>query len=88
MLHLLASKQAAGMSVLEEDFGHMRELQPIDWNECAAALVLILERPLAERGYSELVKFYEKYGMSENMETIQFLIKRIFHDNDPDIGEE
>ena len=85
---MLADKQASRVPILEKDFGNMRELRPIDWSECAAALVLILERPLAERGYSELVKFYEKYGMSENMETIQFLIKRIFHDNDSDIGEE
>lgn len=75
------------MPFLEEDFGDMRELRSVDWNECAAALVLILERPLAERGYSELVRFYEKYGMSENMETIQFLTKKVFNDNDSDIGE-
>jgi hypothetical protein len=74
------------MPVLEEDFRNMRELRSLDWGECAKALSLIFELPSAERGYSELLRFYEKYGMSDNMETIQFLIKKTFHDNDPDVG--
>lgn len=66
----------------------MRELRSIDWDACAEALSLIMERPGAERGYSELRDFYEKFGMLQNMETIDFLIKNAFHDNDSDIGKE
>lgn len=74
------------MSFLEKDSRYMPELRSIEWDDCLRAFSLIIENPMAEKGYSDLKNFYLKFGMNQNAETIGFLTKNRFYDHDPDFG--
>ena len=43
-----------------------------------SALVLILENPDSKKGYVELKRFYDKAGMSEESEAIEYLMNKRF----------
>lgn len=60
----------------------MPELRSIDWEKCAKAIVDIIERPFAEKGYHDLCNFYSSSGMQENFDSVDFLIKEKFHAHD------
>lgn len=60
----------------------------MNWASCLEALVSIIENPSAERGYERLRSFYEKTGMPDQMDALEFLIGNKFHADDSGIGKE
>jgi DNA-binding SARP family transcriptional activator len=62
-------------------------MRPVNWGRSIEALAMILERPFAERGYEQLMRYYEQAGMSGEAEAVGFLIKERFHADGSDASE-
>ncbi len=53
-----------------------------------SALAMVIENPMAERGYEILRRYYEDSGLSEEASAVGFLIQERFHADSSDSGEE
>jgi hypothetical protein len=62
-------------------------MQSVDWEAAIKAMSLILESPLAEKGYDDLAKFYASKGMKEEEDSIRFLLQEKINVNSSNIGE-
>lgn len=52
------------------------------WEESIKSLILILENPLAQKGYRELKKFYINCGRQAEADAIQSLMDKRFGNAD------
>ena len=59
----------------------------MSWADVESCLVFLLENPLVERGYEELRKKYEYFGMKEDAEAVGLLIRERFHADRTDSDE-
>jgi|LakMenE18May11ns_1017448.scaffolds.fasta_scaffold9510799_2 hypothetical protein len=54
-----------------------------NWEKCIKALLLIIENPVAEKGYKDLINYYENNKMHNQSKIIKELINTKFkNDND------
>lgn len=53
-----------------------------------ASVAFVLENPLVEKGYEDLMKQYESCGMSEDAEALGFLIRERFNAHHTSSDEE
>jgi hypothetical protein len=60
----------------------------INWEKSLAGLLLIIENPSSEKGYCDLMKYYQKNNLFYEADCIDFLIKSKFKNaNSTDISK-
>jgi hypothetical protein len=62
-------------------------MRSLDWDFCIKALISILDKPSAEKGYQDLKDYYLSNDMEENASAIDFLLKNKFNGNVTDINK-
>lgn len=59
----------------------------MNWEKCISALVFILENPFAEKGYQNLLDYYKANNLTHQAESVEYLIKNKFNDNDTNTSQ-